>query len=237
MRFWQSPFFMFFFMYYLDESIVFPHPSCVKASGILAIGSKLSVERLTLAYNYGIFPWYNENEPVIWWCPAPRFVIFPDKVKVSKSIRPYFSQQRYRVTYNKHFSDIIRFCQHVPRRGQDGTWINEDIVSAYTAMHEAGYALSVEVWEGDELIGGLYGVTLGKVFFGESMFSLKSNASRFGFISLARQLEKEGFVVIDCQMENPYLESLGGHYISGERFQTILRENRKVFLSGCAHIT
>jgi leucyl/phenylalanyl-tRNA--protein transferase len=219
-------------MYYLDESVVFPHPASAKVSGILAIGGNLNVERLVLAYNYGIFPWYNENEPIIWWCPSPRFVIFPNKVKVSKSIRPYFSQQRYRVTYNQHFQDIIRFCQHVPRRGQDGTWINEDIVTAYTAMHEEGYALSVEVWEGDELIGGLYGLTLGKVFFGESMFSLKSNASRFGFISLARLLEKEGFMVIDCQMENPYLASLGGHFISGAHFQAILQANRKIFLSG-----
>jgi leucyl/phenylalanyl-tRNA--protein transferase len=219
-------------MHYLDESIVFPHPSSVKASGILAIGGNLSVERLVLAYNYGIFPWYNVNEPVIWWCPAPRFVIFPNKVKVSKSIRPYFSQQRYRITFNQHFSDIIRYCQHVPRRGQDGTWINEDIVKTYTAMHEAGHALSVEVWEGEELIGGLYGVLLGKVFFGESMFSLKSNASRFGFIALAKFLEEQGFRVIDCQMENPYLASLGGQYISGAHFQNILQENRKLFLNG-----
>ncbi|MBK9254602.1 MAG: leucyl/phenylalanyl-tRNA--protein transferase [Saprospiraceae bacterium] len=197
----------------------------VKASGILAIGGELSVERLLLAYCYGIFPWYNENEPVIWWCPDPRYVIFPSRVKVSKSMRSYFNQQKFRVTYNTAFETVIRSCQLVPRSGQDGTWINEDIVKNYSGLHELGFALSVEVWEGELLVGGLYGVNMGKCFFGESMFSLRSNASKFGFISLARKLEAEDYLVIDCQQPNPHLKSLGGEFISGKGFQNILRKN------------
>jgi leucyl/phenylalanyl-tRNA---protein transferase len=217
--------------YYLDEGITFPHPDLVKPSGILAIAGDLSVERLLLAYNYGIFPWYNPNEPIIWWCPRPRYVIFPEKVKVAKSMNSYFNQNKFQVTYDQYFSSVIRYCQHVPRFGQDGTWINDEIVAAYTLLHEQGFALSVEVWDGDELAGGLYGVKIGKVFFGESMFSLKSNASKFGFISLARRLASEGFQVIDCQQPNPYLESLGGEFIPGDQFQDILRLNRNQFLT------
>jgi leucyl/phenylalanyl-tRNA--protein transferase len=216
--------------YFLDDNISFPHPEAVKPSGILAIGGNLSIDRLLLAYHFGIFPWYNDNEPIIWWCPKPRYVIFPDKVNVPKSMNAYFNQKKYQVTYNRHFTDVVRFCQLTPRNGQDGTWINDDIVSSYSRLNEMGYAMSVEVWDGDELVGGLYGVNLGKVFFGESMFSLKSNASKFGFISLARRLAEEGYAVIDCQQPNPYLQSLGGEFITGNDFQTILRKNRMEWL-------
>ncbi|MBK8518636.1 MAG: leucyl/phenylalanyl-tRNA--protein transferase [Saprospiraceae bacterium] len=216
--------------YFLDEQISFPHPESVKPSGILAISGDLKLERLLLAYHYGIFPWYNDSEPIIWWCPKPRFVIYPDTVKVAKSMRTFFNNNKYQVTYNKHFTDIIRYCQYSPRSGQDGTWINEDIVQAYTLLHTLGYATSVEVWDGDELVGGLYGVSLGKVFYGESMFSLKSNASRFGFITLAKRLESEGFYIIDCQQPNAYLQSLGGVFISGEEFQNVLKKNRLEWL-------
>ncbi|MBK9152573.1 MAG: leucyl/phenylalanyl-tRNA--protein transferase [Saprospiraceae bacterium] len=211
--------------YLSDTYIYFPHPSVVRHSGLLAAGGSLSTERLILAYTFGIFPWYNAHEPVLWWCPDPRFVIFPSRVKIPKSIRSYFNQGKYRVTYNTHFESVIRFCQLVPRRDQDGTWINEDIVSAYIRLHEMGHAWSVEVWKGDELAGGLYGVVIGKVFFGESMFSLLPNASKFGFISLAQKLESDGFLLIDCQQPNPYLQSLGGEFISGKEFQGILRRN------------
>lgn len=215
---------------YID-SLFFPHPQLANREGILGIEGDLSVERLLLAYNYGIFPWYNEGDPIIWWCPSPRFVIFPDKVKVAKSMRPYFNNDRYQVTYNQYFSDIIQFCKYTPRPDQAGTWITDDIIWAYMALHEAGYATSVEVWEGNDLVGGLYGVEIGKVFYGESMFSLKSNASKFGFISLARQLRDRGFMVIDCQQPNPYLMSLGGEFISGEDFHSILRKNRLLYLA------
>jgi len=217
--------------YYLQDQIAFPHPEAVKPSGILALAGYLNTDMLLLAYNYGIFPWYTDNEPIVWWCPKPRYVVYPNKVKVSKSMNAYFNQAKYQVTYNQNFLDIIRACQLVPRPNQDGTWINEDIINAYYDLHIAGYAQSLEVWEGDQLVGGLYGVDIGKVFYGESMFSLKSNASKFGFISLARKLESEGYEVIDCQQPNPYLASLGGEFISGHVFQDILRENRKLYLS------
>lgn len=217
--------------YYLDNEIAFPHPEIVKTSGILAIAGDLSIDRLLLAYHYGIFPWYNENEPIIWWCPRPRFVIFPEKVKVAKSMNSYFNQNKYQVTYDQHFQDVIRYCQYTPRHNQEGTWINENIVNAYTQLHHMGHAMSVEVWEGELLVGGLYGVKLGKVFFGESMFSLKSNASKFGFISLAKRLEKEGYYIIDCQQPNPYLQSLGGEFVKGDYFQSVLKKNRLLCLA------
>ncbi len=210
----------------LDQPHQFPHPATVAGSGILCLGGEVEVQQLLLAYQYGIFPWYNQRKPVVWWCPSPRYVIFPEKVKVSKSMRPYFNQQKFRVTYNAYFQDVIRFCQHIPREGQDGTWINEDIVNAYSRLHELGHAVSVEVWSGEELAGGLYGVSIGKVFFGESMFSLLPNASKFGFITLCRKLASEGFAVIDCQQPNPHLESLGGEFIDGKKFHDILRQNR-----------
>ncbi len=217
--------------YFLDDQISFPHPEAVKPSGILAIGSDLSVERLLLAYQFGIFPWYNDNEPVIWWCPKPRYVIFPNKVKVAKSMNSYFNQEKFQVTYNQHFTDVMRYCQHTIRNGHHGTWINEDIIQSYSKLNKLGYAVSVEVWEGSELVGGLYGVLINKVFFGESMFSLKSNASKFGFITLAIKLKEQGFYVIDCQQPNDHLASLGGDFISGSRFQDILRKNRMEWLA------
>ena len=212
--------------YYLDQEISFPHPEAVKPSGILAIAGDLNLQRLLLAYNYGIFTWYNEGEPIIWWCPKPRYVIFPNKVKIPKSIKSYFNQNKFRITYNQCFEEVIRNCQFHPRSGQNGTWINDDMVQSYLQLHHHGYATSVEVWDGDELAGGLYGVSIEKVFFGESMFSKKSNASRFGFISLAKKLESEGFYIIDCQQPNAYLESLGGEFIPGHDFQQILKANR-----------
>lgn len=216
--------------YFLEDEIIFPHPSKVKSSGILAIGDKLSIQRLWLAYNYGIFPWYNHNEPILWWCPKPRFVIFPEKIKVPKSIRSYFNQNKFTVTYDQYFDDIVKCCRYIERSGQNGTWINDDIMESYSKLHQFRIARSVEVWEGDQLVGGLYGIAIGKVFFGESMFSLKSNASRFGFISLGKKLLEEGYKIIDCQQPNDYLLSLGGEFISGSTFQAILAENRKLIL-------
>lgn len=226
----ETTFFLSMAYRYID-SLFFPHPQLANREGILGIEGDLSIDRLILAYNFGIFPWYNEGDPIIWWCPSPRFVIFPDKVKVAKSMRPYFNNHRFEVTYNRFFSDIIHFCRYTERPGQEGTWITDEIIQAYIRLHEAGYATSVEVWEGHELVGGLYGVSIGKVFFGESMFSLRSNASKFGFITLARKLHEEGFMLIDCQQPNPYLASLGGEFISGDDFQGILGKNRMIYLS------
>lgn len=216
-------------MYFLSEQLCFPHPLTVNTNGILAIGGDLSSERLLLAYNYGIFPWYNPNEPIIWWCPSPRFVIIPHKIKVAKSMNAYFNQNKFKVTYNTQFHTVIRHCKDIYRPGQNGTWISDEMETAYIKLYEMGYVRSVEVWENDALVGGLYGVEIGRMFFGESMFSLRPNASKFGFISLARQLEKEGFKCIDCQQPNPYLESLGGEFIHGKIFHNLLKENRILY--------
>lgn len=213
------------------NNIWFPHPMDVDESGVLCVGGDLSVSRLLLAYHYGIFPWYNVDDPIIWWCPKPRYVIFPNSVKVSKSMRSYFNLNKFEVTYNQDFDAVIRQCQRIKRKGQRGTWISEAIIEAYTNLYHLGLATSVEVWNSQgQLAGGLYGVNIGKVFFGESMFSLESNASKFGFITLARQLEAEGYMVIDCQQPNTHLESLGGTFISGAAFYDILQKNRLISL-------
>ena len=216
--------------YFLDDQISFPHPESVKPSGILAISGDLTTERLLLAYLYGIFPWYNENEPIIWWCPNPRYVIFPDKVKIAKSMNSYFNKNKFHVTYNQCFKEVMQRCMETNRIGQQGTWLNDQMIYAYSNLFLDGFAVSVEVWEGDELVGGLYGVKIGKVFYGESMFSLKSNASKFGFITLSRRLQEEGFWLIDCQQPNHHLESLGGEFITGNEFQYILAKNRMLYL-------
>jgi len=216
-------------MYWLPEDkIVFPHPDLTDKSGVLAIGGDLSIERLLFAYSKGIFPWYNEDEPILWWCPDPRFVLFPKELKVSKSMRPYFNQKKFVVTYNQQFEQVMRNCQNINRpRQEGGTWINKDMIRAYTQLHELGFAHSVEVWKDDDLVGGLYGVAIGKVFFGESMFAHTSNASKFGFISLVRKLIDLNFQLIDCQQETPHLGSLGGRGIDRKDFLQILEENEK----------
>ncbi|MBK6785631.1 MAG: leucyl/phenylalanyl-tRNA--protein transferase [Saprospiraceae bacterium] len=204
-------------MLFVEDDYIFPHPDCVNRYGILAVGGVLDKKSLFTAYLYGIFPWYNyEHEPIIWWNPVPRFVIFPENVKVAKSMKVYFNQNRFRVTFDQCFESVIRSCEMAPRKGQEGTWINEDIIYSYTELFYAGFASSVEVWDGDSLVGGLYGVKIGKIFFGESMFSLVPNASKFGFIKLASRLAEEGFFVIDCQQPNDYLKSLGGEFITGD---------------------
>lgn len=205
--------------------LFFPHPEQTTEEGILAVGGDLSVERLKLAYQWGIFPWYSADDPIIWWNPDPRYVIYPDKVKVAKSMRPYFNQRKFKVTYDKEFEKVIGYCQKIKREGQADTWITKEMKEAYIGLHEHGVAHSVEVWEGEELVGGLYGIALGKIFSGESMFSLKSNASKFGFISLARKLQKEGFWIIDCQQPNPYLASLGGQNIARKEYMQLIRKN------------
>lgn len=203
----------------------------VDKSGILSIGGDLSTERMLLAYHYGIYPWYNLEDPIIWWCPKPRYVIFPDKVKVSKSMNSYFNQHKFKVTYNQNFAKVIEHCRKVIRKNQAGTWISDDIINAYTSLYNLGYVTSVEVWNKQEqLVGGLYGVNIGKVFYGESMFSLESNASKFGFITLARRLQVEGYSVIDLQQPNPHLKSLGGEFIKGKYFHSILKANRLLSL-------
>jgi leucyl/phenylalanyl-tRNA--protein transferase len=208
----------------LSGKLEFPSAEDASSQGIVAVGGDLSSDRLLLAYKSGIFPWYNEHDPIIWWSLDPRMVLYPRDLKVSKSMRPYFNQQKYRVTFNQAFGIVIRNCKASQRGGQEGTWITGDIVEAYEKLHELGYAKSVEVWEGHDLVGGLYGVDLGRVFCGESMFSYKSNASKFGFISLVKKLEELDYRFIDCQQDTQHLRSLGASPIPRKRFLKELHE-------------
>ena len=204
-------------MFALDNELIFPPVHLAEPDGLLAVGGDLSVERLLLAYRSGIFPWY-EGEHILWWCPDPRFVLFPHELKVSKSMMQLLKRQAFTFTVNRAFAAVISNCKQIPRRGQDGTWITEDVRRAYIRLHEAGYAHSAEVWQGDELVGGLYGVRLGKVLFGESMFSKVSNASKYAFISYVQQLVTEGVELIDCQVYTEHLESLGARMIPRPEF-------------------
>jgi leucyl/phenylalanyl-tRNA--protein transferase len=207
--------------------VQFPHPEQANPDGLLAIGGDLSPDWLLLAYSWGIFPWFNAHDPILWWHPDPRFVLYPERIKVSKSMRPYFNQQKFQLTFDHDFATVIRACGETPRSYQGGTWITDDMVDAYCELHRLGYAHSVEVWDGEKLVGGLYGIALGKVFFGESMFTRVSNASKFGFISLVRKLEARGFELIDCQQETPHLRSLGAEPITRKAFLRILERNRE----------
>lgn len=207
----------------LDESIHFPPIHLAEPNGLLAIGGDLSSERLLLAYRSGIFPWYSQP-PVLWWCPDPRFVLFPGELKISKSLKPLLNRDAFEFTVNKAFKEVISHCKNVERPGQPGTWIGEEIVDAYCRLHQLGHAHSAEVWQDDNLVGGLYGIRLGKVFFGESMFSLVSNASKYAFTKYVQQLIAEDVQLIDCQVHTEYLESLGARMIDGNEFQQLLKQ-------------
>ena len=205
----------------------FPHPNTASPDGLLAVGGDLSAERLLTAYNRGIFPWYSAGDPILWWSPDPRFVLYPAELRVSKSMRPYFNQRKYRVTYDTAFAEVIAACGAIPRHGRIATWITPEMKAAYIRLHRLGYAHSVEVWADDELVGGLYGIALGRVFFGESMFARATNASKFGFITLVRDLERRGYELIDCQQQTAHLARLGARAITRDRFLEILTENRE----------
>jgi leucyl/phenylalanyl-tRNA--protein transferase len=209
----------------LNSNLWFPNVEESTEEGIVAVGGDLSLERLILAYSKGIFPWYSDESPILWWSPDPRFVLFPSQLKISKSMRPLFNQNKFQVTFDKYFDEVIKNCQKINREDQPGTWITSDMMQAYIRLHKKGYAHSVEVWLGKELVGGLYGVSLGKVFFGESMFSKVSNASKFGFITLVEHLKQKGFHLIDCQQETKHLESLGAAAIKRKDFIEILKKN------------
>jgi leucyl/phenylalanyl-tRNA---protein transferase len=212
-----------------DQSLEFPAPELATPEGILAVGGDLSPARLLEAYAGGIFPWFNEGDPILWWSPDPRFVLFPDELVVSKSMRPYFNQKKFQVSFDRDFEGVMRGCQQSNRNGQSGdTWITEDMIQAYVQVHQLGYAHSVEVWQEGELVGGLYGISLGKIFFGESMFARVSNASKFGFITLVQKLREKGFTLIDCQQQTQHLGSLGAKPISRKSFLKHLQENKKL---------
>lgn len=210
-------------MFILGKEIVFPDEEMAGPDGILAIGGDLSPERLMLAYRSGIFPWYSEGEPIVWYSPEKRMVLTPSDLKISKSMRQVLRRGDFRITWNENFEEVIRQCQAIQRKDQDGTWITNEMLTAFLKLHEQGKAKSVEIWENDELVGGLYGIDLGHVFCGESMFSKVSNASKFAFIHLVQKLEKENYKLIDCQVYNSHLATLGAGEISRKRFMSLLK--------------
>ena len=203
---------------FLKPGEPFPNPLNARRDGLLAVGNILSPEMVLEAYQQGIFPWFNEGEPVMWWSPDPRCVIYPEQLKVSKSMQKVMKDGVFSVSFDTCFLDVINHCRFIPRNGQFGTWITDEIVGTYHELHKMGYAHSVEVWQGDTLVGGLYGISLGSIFMGESMFSKESNASKFALISLAQQLMPLGFTMIDCQLHNAHLESLGAVEIPRPQF-------------------
>ncbi len=190
---------------------------------MLAMGGDLSTERLLLAYRMGIFPWY-EGETILWWSPDPRFVLLPAKLRISRSFRPLLNSNTFEFTTNKAFASVIRSCKTIVRPGQDGTWITDEVERAYNRLHELGVAHSAETWKDGELVGGLYGIRMGAVFFGESMFSNVSQASRFAFTRYVQQLQAQGVELVDCQVHTPYLESLGASMIPGTEFSALLKK-------------
>jgi leucyl/phenylalanyl-tRNA---protein transferase len=211
-------------IFQLPNEIIFPPVNLTHESGILAIGGDLSPERLLAAYAEGIFPWYSEGDPILWWCPDPRFVLRPGEVKVSKTMRQVFNRSIFRVSFDRAFREVITACR-MPRKSQAGTWITDEMLEAYCALHEMGYAHSVEAWKGNELAGGLYGVSLGGMFFGESMFARESNASKTALIVLGAALDERSFDMIDCQVYTEHLGSLGAHDLSRDEFIKVLRNS------------
>ena len=206
----------------LDKRIIFPNPSLAEEDGLLAVGGDLSTNRLLLAYQNGIFPWYNDDTPILWYSPHERFVLFPNELKVSKSMRQVLKSDRFTVTSDQNFADVIDACSSAGRKGQDGTWITDDMKQAYIRLHKEGHARSVEVWKDEKLVGGLYGVQVGEVFCGESMFSKVSNASKVALISLCNT---DKYKLIDCQVYTEHLESMGARMISREEYLSILQNN------------
>jgi leucyl/phenylalanyl-tRNA---protein transferase len=217
-------------LFVLDKELAFPPVHLAGPDGLLAMGGDLSTERLLLAYRSGIFPWY-EGEHILWWCPDPRFVLFPDELKISKTMKSLLNRNEparpgggFDFTINKAFQQVIHQCKKISRPGQGGTWITNEVERAFIKLYDLGYAHSAEVWKDGELAGGLYGIKMGKVFFGESMFSKQSNASRFAFIKYVQQLKQEGIQLIDCQVYTEYLESLGAVMIHRKDFIQLLHQ-------------
>lgn len=208
----------------LTKRLAFPDPHYGDEDGLLAVGGDLSIDRLILAYSNGIFPWYAFRESQIqWWCPLDRFVIFPNEIHISHSMRTLINKEKYRLTFNRAFHEVIQACGNL-RINMEGAWLGKDMMEAYIRLHEQGFAASVEVWDKERLVGGLYGVTLGHCFFGESMFSLVPNASKLALIHLATTFRSLGGVMIDCQFETPHLLSMGGRHISYEEYMKYVEQ-------------
>lgn len=209
----------------LNDELWFPPVEEALPDGLLAVGGDLGTDRLLLAYRSGIFPWFSDDEPPLWWSPDPRFVLLPEELKVSKSMKKVLNSGAFEFRINTAFRRVIEQCSATPRKGQDGTWITDEILEAYSELHQMGYAWSAEAWQGNELAGGLYGIWMGKAFFGESMFSKVSNASKFAFINWVHHLRQEGVALIDCQVHTNHLESLGARMIPRSAFMKLLSQH------------
>jgi leucyl/phenylalanyl-tRNA--protein transferase len=206
----------------LSDELIFPHPSLAEEDGLLAVDGDLSPERLMLAYCNGIFPWFSEGEPILWWSPDPRFILYPKDIKISHSMKKLLNKNVYKISFDTCFREVISNCANV--RKETGTWITDGMIESYCKLHDLGHAHSVEAWYEEKLVGGLYGIGIGKCFFGESMFSTKSNASKAAFITLCKKLEEQGYIVVDCQVYTEHLESLGAVNISRKKFLELLEE-------------
>lgn len=215
-------------MVYLDISeISFPDPEFLDSeSGVVALGGDLQPERIHFAYQIGIFPWFNEGEEILWWCPDPRFVLYPQKLKISKSMRKILRDEVFSFSENTCFRQVLNECRNTFRKGQDGTWLSEELIDALVQLHKEGIAKSIEVWQNEELVGGFYGIQIGKVFCGESMFAKVSNASKAGFIHFIQNNQEE-LDLIDCQVHSEHLESLGAKMISKRDYLTILKNQQE----------
>ncbi|MGD1847852.1 MAG: leucyl/phenylalanyl-tRNA--protein transferase [Salibacteraceae bacterium] len=210
-------------VYRIEDALIFPDPNLAREDGMLGVGGDLSVKRLLMAYKMGIFPWYSQGQPICWWSPDPRFVLYPEHLKVSKSMRQLLRKAPFQVSFDTKFENVMRACKNIYRPGEIGSWIDEDMIKAYKELHHLGMAHSIEVWQEGRLVGGLYGVSIGAAFFGESMFARASNASKYGFIVLVRWLQDRGFRLIDCQMHTDHLESLGATMIPRMQFMDELK--------------
>jgi leucyl/phenylalanyl-tRNA--protein transferase len=210
-------------VYQLDDDLWFPDPRLADEDGCLAVGGDLSIDRLLLAYQHGIFPWFSfrDNEEPVWYCPHERFVIFPDEIHISHSMRTLLNKKKYTFSLNEDFEGVIHNCSKL-RYEEEGAWLGEDIIKAYTELHRQGFAASVEVWEEERLVGGLYGVNIGSAFFGESMFSLVPSGSKLALIHLAKTMQELNGSIIDCQLKTAHLESMGGRYISYDEYMKLI---------------
>ncbi|MCR5733667.1 MAG: leucyl/phenylalanyl-tRNA--protein transferase [Lachnospiraceae bacterium] len=209
-------------VFQLDSSITFPDPSYAQPDGLLAVGGDLSVERLLLAYSHGIFPWYNKNEPILWWCPHERFIIRPEEIHVSHSLKKYMKKHVVKYALNRDFSATMHKCR-IKREFAEGTWIHDEMEEAYKKLFDEGYALSLEAVVDGVITGGLYGVSIGKCFFGESMYSDRENGSKLALVGLANLIKANDFLMIDCQFHTDHLESMGGVYISYDEYSDLLK--------------
>lgn len=209
-------------VFLLNESLIFPNPELSEDNGLLAVGGDLSLERLLLAYKNGIFPWYSEEDPILWWSPDPRCVLFPDKIHISRSLKRLLNKNIYRVTFNQRFEEVINTCAELRK---NETWLTNEMIDAYINLFDKDYGMSVEVLEDNMIVGGLYGVRLGKCFFAESMFSIKSNTSKIAMVKMCEKLIEENVVIIDCQVSSPHLHRMGAQNISRNVFLDIIRRN------------